>query len=486
MSFADASPSAIKSRVKTLDVALVFFAMLALLLGLTVATPWRMLGDPDSQWHVAIGRWIWAHRALPHVDEFSHTFAGRPWLAKEWLSQLAYYGVFVLAGWRGVVLLACTAIAGAMAFLYAFLAARVRAIIALAIVLAACSLVFPHMVARPHVLTYPVILAWMALLVQAREAERAPPVWQAALMVLWVNMHGSFPLGVVMAGILCAEGVLLGAQGTFWSRARAWAPFMVATAVAIVMTPYGLEALLIAAKLEGNPQVLRYVLEWNPLSLDGYGIAAVAAMLAAFAALAAEPRRNAFRILAVGLLSYMAFDHVRFVSTFALVAPMLVASALARRPAFSAAGEAGDAPPPEAAMRAVCVALAAAAVGLAIWMKPMPAPEITPDAALRAAQAAGLTGRLYNHYDFGGYLIDSEVKTFFDGRTDQLFMGDFIPTLVAALEKKDTGDFSALLARYQVSWALVPTDSVEAKRFRAMPDWRLVHDDAIAAVFARR
>src|SRR5260370_7983709 len=45
-----------------------------------------LLADPDSHWHVTVGNWILAHGAVPTVDAYSFTFAGQPWIAKEWLS----------------------------------------------------------------------------------------------------------------------------------------------------------------------------------------------------------------------------------------------------------------------------------------------------------------------------------------------------------------------------------------------------------------
>ena len=46
---------------------------------------------------------------FPTVDSFSHTFAGQPWIAKEWLSQLLYFTAYSAAGWAGVMLLALAA-----------------------------------------------------------------------------------------------------------------------------------------------------------------------------------------------------------------------------------------------------------------------------------------------------------------------------------------------------------------------------------------
>ena len=35
-----------------------------------------LLNDPDSYWHIATGRWVMDHWAVPHSDPFSHTMPG--------------------------------------------------------------------------------------------------------------------------------------------------------------------------------------------------------------------------------------------------------------------------------------------------------------------------------------------------------------------------------------------------------------------------
>ena len=68
------------------------YALLALLAG-------RLLNDPDSYWHIAVGRWIVEHGAVPHADPFSHTMPGAHWIAFEWLSEVLYATAFGVAGW---------------------------------------------------------------------------------------------------------------------------------------------------------------------------------------------------------------------------------------------------------------------------------------------------------------------------------------------------------------------------------------------------
>src|SRR3569623_2704296 len=67
-----------------------------------------VLNDSDSWWHVTAGQWILSHHAVPHTDPFSFTFAGKPWIAHEWLSEIIMACAFV-AQWRGLMLLTVAA-----------------------------------------------------------------------------------------------------------------------------------------------------------------------------------------------------------------------------------------------------------------------------------------------------------------------------------------------------------------------------------------
>lgn len=101
------------------------FALPALLaFAFTALTP-KVLGDGDSWWHVRAGEWMLDHRAVPMTDPFSFTFAGMPWHAHEWLSEVFFALAYRLAGWSGVMLLAGLAVGIAIGLLYQWLARHV-------------------------------------------------------------------------------------------------------------------------------------------------------------------------------------------------------------------------------------------------------------------------------------------------------------------------------------------------------------------------
>jgi hypothetical protein len=71
----------------------------------------RLLSDPDTYSHIALGRWILDHHSVPTTDPFSANFRGTHWVAFEWLSQIAFAGAHAVGGWLGVVALTAAAVA---------------------------------------------------------------------------------------------------------------------------------------------------------------------------------------------------------------------------------------------------------------------------------------------------------------------------------------------------------------------------------------
>src|SRR5579871_3265249 len=129
----------------------------AAIYGLLLVVGERLLNDPDTYWHIATGRWIWAHAAVPTVDPFSHTFGGAPWLAHEWLAGLIFAGAYGALGWAGVVTLAAAAIAASLALLLQALQGYARPTLALGATALGFFLMAAHLTARPHALALPVL-----------------------------------------------------------------------------------------------------------------------------------------------------------------------------------------------------------------------------------------------------------------------------------------------------------------------------------------
>ncbi len=110
-----------------------------------------------------------------------------------------------------------------------------------------------------------------------------------------------------------------------------------------------------------------------------------------------------------------------------------------------------------------------------------------PVAAVRAMRATGATTRVYNAFNFGGYLIYEGVPVFVDGRAITLYPEGFLLRFAAAYGS--AAMFEQLAERYEVDTVLMPADSARARslvvRLSGDPGWREVFRDEVAVVFVR-
>jgi hypothetical protein len=180
--------------------------------------------------------------------------------------------------------------------------------------------------------------------------------------------------------------------------------------------------------------------------------------------------------------------HIRFTSLFGMLTPLLLAAPLTNQYPFLRLSSQLRSDPEffTAVLKAaralrypVSVALISGAVLFSAYGPAMmPKKAITPSGAIDYIQARQLSGNIYNFYDFGGYLIFSGIKTFIDGRSDQLFQNGFMSRLYDVVERHPN-QFGQLLDEYDISLALVAPDSAESQELARLPGWsRAYVDDA--------
>src|SRR5262245_63623208 len=189
-----------------LSLSLVVFGLLLALL-LNIAAGDGLLRDPDALWHVGVGRRILQTESFPWVDHLSHTFDGHPWIARDWLSEITFALLYEGGGWWAVAVMAICAIALTFTLLFAEMARQLRLTAALSITMLAFALSSIHFHARPHILSYPLLVVWLAGLVRAVENRTSPSLILLPLMTLWANLHGSFTLGLAVGGLLAVEAI---------------------------------------------------------------------------------------------------------------------------------------------------------------------------------------------------------------------------------------------------------------------------------------
>ncbi|UTP38821.1 hypothetical protein M9M90_16570 [Phenylobacterium sp. LH3H17] len=444
----------------------------------------KIFDDGDTYWHLATGDWILLHGAIPTTDPFSYTFAGAPWQAHEWLSELLMALVFRAGGWSGLALLFAAAVGAAALIVAAYLRrwlAPGPLMLALGFALACGA---PSLLARPHLLAFPVLAAWVVGLVVAREEGRAPSWRLLPLMLVWANLHGSFVLGLALIGPFALEA-LVENRHRLWATLRDWALFSFAALALALVTPHGIEGLIFPLKVTGMTS-LPVIVEWRSADFSKLSVFEIALLEVLFLCLWRGVQVPVVRLLLLLGLLHMALQHIRHQAAFALIAAMLLAEPLARaksRPAEALPHPAGDRR--AAVLAAVVLGLAVIAVGAARLALPITRGDgvNSPISALAAVPPDLARRPVFNEYGFGGYLIFMGVRPFIDGRADMY--GDTFMHLYSSLTRPDAAALRAELEARDVDWTILQPTNPAVAVLDELPGWRRLHADRIAVVHVR-
>jgi hypothetical protein len=93
--------------------------------------------------------------------------------------------------------------------------------------------------------------------------------------------------------------------------------------------------------------------------------------------------------------------------------------------------------------------------------------------------------RVFNDYDFGGYLIASGVAPFIDGRTE-LYGEKFVVDHNAAAGLMEPDNLFRLLEEYKIEGTLMRTQSAATKLLDHIDGWQKVYADDVATIHLRK
>lgn len=453
----------------------------ALMVVMLLALGGKLLNDADTYWQIALGDWMIAHRTVPHVDTFSWTLPGAPWISSQWLAQVIFAVAYGALGWSGVVAVSALAIASAFGLLTYYVMRHLAPMPGLVLVMAGFVLAAPHMLARPHALALPVMVLWVAGLVRAIDEDRAPSFWLLPLIALWANLHGGFTFGLMLIAPVAFEALINAPANERLRVFMRWALFGLAALATACVTPYGPESILVTRRILGLGPALALIGEWQPENfarLGGFELVLLGALgLLLWRRVTLPP----VRILVVLGLVHMALSQSRSGEMLGLVAPLFMAAPLA--PQFGRHTISDARPLYTAAAAALLLFAAAMSIVLPLSLRYEPRAEVSPTSAVEAVKASGRT-RLLNSYDFGGYLIAQGVKPFIDGRTE-LYGAEFFLRHDAAVNLKNVGVFYDLMRDRDIDVTMLAPSTPAVGLLDRMPEWKRVYADGIAVVHVR-
>ena len=447
----------------------------------------RNVTDPDVWWHLETGQYITAHESVPHTDPFSYTRAGKPWVAHEWLSEVLLYQLQRTTGWSGLIVIFAAILCTAFFLLY--LRCGPAPYVAGVVTLCAALATAPVWGVRPQVLSLLLTSLWLLIL---ERSERNPRIlwWTLLLTLLWVNLHAGFALGLALSALFLAGEWIEGALGYSQSPAPHWkiaALILLLDLLIVPLNPNGLRMFSYPIETLRSTAMQNYIVEWaSPSFHHAEYWPFLVIVLGTFAAMSWYPRQIRLRDLLLLLVSlYAALGSIRMIPLFVLVAVPLISRRLGNWPRSNSQLQRQSTLARTLLNVAIVLAMAVFAgvhIFQIIQRQPQAEAQYFPARAVAFLQTHPPPGRIFNHYDWGGYLIWKlypSTPVFIDGRAD-LYGQQLLDQFAGTYQLK--GDWRQTLQHWSVDTVIVPTDSALATGLSSSPGWMVSYEDPQAVI----
>ncbi len=425
---------------------------------------------------------------------YSFTVNGQPWLAYEWLGEVLLSATRSVGGILGLEILLFLVGSAVMLSLYHLATVSSgdskAGFVASAVIFLLASVSFSL---RPQMLGYLFLVLTLIALEHFRQG-RTRGLWLLpGLMLLWVNTHGSWIIGLGAVFVYWMSGLVQFEIGSLKSKPwteneRRSISFVFLLCLAVLpLTPYGTKIAVSPFEFAFSlPLNVATIKEWQSMP---FGILAGKLFLCLILALIILQLIGQFSWQVEHLVLFifgvvMACLHVRFLLIFVPFFILTFAPVLARWiPKYEPQKD-------KFALNAVIMACMAA--GIIHYFPTNAQLEKTvaksfPVGAVDYLKTSHVPGPMYNSYGFGGYLVWSfgaKQKVFIDGRGDVYERGGVMADYLHISRLKPGA--LGVLGGYGVQSCLLQRDEPLATVLSESPVWRRIYVDQVSALFVRR
>ena len=448
------------------------------------------LRDPDIWWHLADARQLMTTHHFLWAEPNSFTVGGKPWVNPEWLSELPYWFAYQALHLRGIYYTEWIVICANLIFLY-WRGYRRSGHAGAAWWATALGFVLVSVNTGPRTIAI-AYLAMSAELTMLDAADRGNlrPLWLLPpIFALWVNLHGSWLIGLALfvLYILCGLFELnKGAidQPAFSSAQRNRLLVVLGLSlVALLINPYGWHLVWNPIDMMANQKLnIANVMEWKPLNLSTIaGVSAFAAMCLMVVTNIFKGRKwRVYELAIVFFAWYAALDHMRFVFLAAVLTTPILAVDIRR--GF-------DLDSDEKTIPAANAVLVVAALAVLVFLFPSEKnlrAKLGGFFPVDSISAIQPTWRTFNSDSVGGMMTFQSKPEFIDSRFDifehEGVLADYLRAmyLVSPLEVFD---------KYHVDHVLVIETMPIGYLLKHTPGWTLIRrekcDEGVYVTYAR-
>lgn len=462
--------------------------------------------------HLKTGEWILRHHSVPHKDIFSYTFYGKEWIDFEWLFQAIVYSTYHYFQFKGLVFLKAVIIILVLFVLYKNgtlfdRGAHWLTFLALVLIL---NTIKPRIVMRPQIFLLLFLSIYIYVLNLYYFGNKNYLYLLPFFQAFWVNIHGSFILGMVLPGlyflITVAQSLWANRNniGAVFKSQRLRAPFISICLVIIAsfISPYGYQIYVIPLRTAFAQEAQGFIGEWSPIPLKSLLLFPLDTVFwfKIFFLLVLSSflfRKGGFKeiehVALFALFSYMAFTHHRFAGAFGVamghvfISNMsnIIGNKLSEKDSIST-------------WKWVSIILVVS-LSFFVWGYQKEYREFGlhvrrgyyPEGVVKFIKEKGIKGNIFNSFDYGGFLIwhlYPQLKVFIDGRVPTVYSEDFFWLHRQGLENGKV--WEKLVHEYDIDVVLIDDKRENGYRLFVKqldddPSWSIVAFDEVSILYLR-
>jgi hypothetical protein len=449
----------------------------------------NIFSDPDLWWHLRDARYLVTSHAMIHGDMYSFTATGNPWINSEWLSELPFYLAWERFGPRGLFLLTIMLIE-AVTLGVCLLCFQQTRNIKPALIASGLFILMMSVSMGPRT----VMFGWLCLIAEIyllrAFAGGRDRLWLLPfLFCLWINLHGTWPIGVVYLLLFVGCGLREGSWGsiasTAWSSAQRIRLYCITglSAIALFLNPYGWRLVTFPFQMIfAHKLMIENVEEWQSLNFHVFRgkvtFVVIAGLLIANIVRRRGWRLNEFVFLLIAILSALTYTRLLVLAGIALSPWIAVELDLF---------EPYDAKADKPWMNLAVVLILASIVFSQIPKLPELNKQIAEACPLKSVQymeTVQLSGRIMNELSWGGYLEwnQPQAQFFIDSRSELFDPAGVLQDYIDATGVRHT---LQLLDKYEIRYVLFPKNDPIVYLLTRTTGWVTKYSDDQAILLER-
>ena len=450
-----------------------------------------IMRDPDIWWHLRNADLLFSTHRFPSDDLYAFTTHAGTRVNFEWLAEIPYYVGYRLLGERGIFLVMLFAVE-LIVFGIFLLCYRRCGDVKAAFLAAWIAVLFAAINIGPRT----ILFGWLCFLVEILLIESyrngRDRLWLLVpLFAVWINLHGTWLIGLGFFFLFIASGFAQGSWGSM--EAVRWTPrqrnklLTIATlsVAALFLNPYGWQLVAYPFDTIFKQQLgVGFVDEWHSVDFQSFYGKLVFVVFAGLFIFTLARRRSwpLHELLFALVATYAALTHKRFLFLAGIIiCPILAVELIGA--VFEPYDSKTNRPLLNALFMAGYCVFAFFHIPSTTKLRAAES-QYFPVAAIPQLQNSCASVHVFNAYEWGGYLIWNQrnIPVFIDSRADifehQGVLADYLKA--TALDNP-----FLILDRYQIGCVLLQPNSQLVTLLENSPNWGVQYRDATAALLVR-